>query len=137
MAQTYKKTFIYSGEHKYYGELASSSSTNVIPNNGVTRITAASSYVLQGPYPGALVTIYATSVDAVINSVSTTAGSTGQVSFDDNGGTQKLNLLYDSTVKNTPMVTLLGESATQWRIMSVVPPAVNMVSSNAGVSVTT
>jgi hypothetical protein len=82
------------------------------------------------------VTIYAVGVDAVINSVSTTAGSTGQVSFNGAGGTQKLNLLYDSTVLNDPCVTLLGESATQWRILSFGNNGA-MATSNAGISVTT
>jgi hypothetical protein len=132
-----KQPFVYNRNHKFYGVPASSSSTPLIPNSGVTRLTLASTYTLQGPEVGSLVTIYATSVDVSIVSVSTTPGSTGQVAFDDNAGTQKLNLLYDSTVKNTPMVTLIGESSTQWRILSCGGPAVSMVSSNAGVTVST
>jgi hypothetical protein len=59
-----------------------------------------------------------------------------QVSFNGAGGTQKLNLLYDSTVLNDPYVTLLGESATQWRILSFGNNGA-MATSNAGISVTT
>jgi hypothetical protein len=136
MAPTYKKTFVYSGEHKYHGELASSSSSTKIPNSGVHKITAASTYKLEGPYPGALVTIYAVGVDASINCTSTFGGSTGQAAFNSAGGTQVLNLLYDSTSLNDPMVTLIGESATQWRIMSFAGGAA-MATSNAGISVTT
>jgi hypothetical protein len=117
MAQTFKKTFIYSGEHKYHGELASSSSTNVIPNSGVTKIISASSYVLQGPYPGALVTIYAVGVDAVINSVSTTAGSTGQAAFNGAAGSGPLlvgRVTYDTLRTNQPSADK-SRCAARWR----------------------
>jgi hypothetical protein len=105
----------------------------VIPNYGATKITAAATYALAGPEVGSLVTIYAVGVDAVITCVSTVVGSTGQVAFNNAGGTQKLTLNYDSTVALDASVTLLGESSTQWRIISAWPP----VSSNAGVAVTT
>jgi hypothetical protein len=131
-----KQPFVYTLKHKMLGTPASSAAT--LPNHGVTKITAASTYTLAGPEVGSLVTLYSVGVDATIVSVSTVVGSTGQVSFDGAGGTaQKLNLLYDSTVANTPCVTMIGESATQWRIISVVGAPVNWVSSNAGVSVTT
>jgi hypothetical protein len=82
---------------------------------------------------GSLVTIYAVGVDASVISKTSTGG---QVAFSSNGGTQVLNLLYDSTVLNNPCVTLLGESATQWRIMSFGNNGA-MATSNAGISVTT
>jgi hypothetical protein len=128
------KRYPYRGDNKMYGTLASSSSSVQIPNSGFHRIRLASTYTLQGPVEGSLVTLYATSVDASVVSKTSTGG---QVAFDDNGGTQVLNLLYDSTVKNCPCVTLLGESSTQWRIIGAVAPPVNLVSSNAGVTVTT
>jgi hypothetical protein len=131
-----KQPFVYSLKHKMLGTVASSTVT--IPNHGVTKITAAATYNLAGPEVGSLVTIYAVGVDAVITSVSTVVGSTGQVSFNGAGGTaQKLNLNYDSTVLNDPLVTLLGESSTQWRVMNVVGAPVNWASSNAGVTITT
>ena len=126
-----KQPFVYSLKHKMLGTVASSTAT--IPNNGVTKLTAASTYALTGPEVGSLVTIYAVGVDAVLSCASTVVGSTGQVSFNSGGGTQRLTLNYDSTVGNDASVTLLGESSTQWRIISAWPP----VSSNAGVAVTT
>jgi hypothetical protein len=132
---SFKQPFV-GVNRKYLGALPSSTAT--IPNHGITKITAAATYTLAGPEVGSQVTIFTTAVDAVIVSVSTVAGSTGQVSFDANGGTaQKLNLLYDSTVLNMPMVTLLGVASTKWRIMNFGGPAVSMVSSNAGITVTT
>lgn len=133
---TFKKPFIYTLKHKYHGTLTSSSSgastAPAIPNHGIHRITKASTYVLQGPDVGSLVTIYATSVDASITSATS---SGGQCAFNDLGGTQVLNLLYDSTVGNSPMVTLLGESSTQWRIMSCMNGT--LATSNAGISIST
>jgi hypothetical protein len=138
MAITTKKPFVYTQEYRYHGEPASSapgsSTAPVLVNNGIHRLVVASTYFLQGPAVGSVVTIYATSVDASVKSVTSTGG---QVSFDDNGGTQVLNLMYDSTTKNCPMITLLGESATQWRIMSMVNPDAVWTSSSDGISVTT
>jgi hypothetical protein len=132
----YKSRHVYSMLHKHLGTPASSGAA--LPNNGVTKITAAATYTLAGPEIGSLVTLYTVGVDATIVSVSTVAGSTGQVSFNGAGGTaQKLNLLYDSTVANDPCVTMVGESSTQWRVISVVGAPVNWVSSNAGVTITT
>jgi hypothetical protein len=126
-----KQPFVYSMKHKMLGTVASSTAT--IPNNGVTKLTAASTYALAGPEVGSLVTIYAVGVDAVISCASTVAGSTGLVAFNNAGGTQRLTLNYDSTSGNDASVTLLGESSTQWRIIAAWPS----VSSNAGVAVTT
>ena len=134
MAITTKKPFLFTREHKYNGEPVSSSSAAQLANNGVHKLVLASTYTLQGPQVGSMVTIYASSVDASIVSKTSTGG---QVAFNAAGGTQRLNLLYDSTVLNDPCVTLIGESATQWRIMNVVTPPVNWLSSNAGVTITT
>jgi hypothetical protein len=129
-----KQPFVYTLKHKMLGTPASSAAA--IPNNGVTRITAASTYTLAGPEVGSLVTIYAVGVDATIVSVSTVTGSSGQVAFNGMGGTQKLNLLYDSTVGNDPLVTLIGEATTQWRVMGATNAA-TFATSNAGISITT
>jgi hypothetical protein len=117
---TFKQPFTYNRNHRYLGVPASSAAT--IPNNGVTKITAAATYTLAGPEVGSMVTIYAVGVDASLASVSTVVGSTGQVAFNAAGGTQKLNFAYNSTVNNQDIsVTLIGESATQWRIVSAWP----------------
>ena len=118
-------------KHKLMGTVASSTVT--IPNNGVTKITAAATYALAAPEVGSLVTIYTVGADAVVTCTSTVVGSTGQVAFNNAGGTQRLTLNFDSTVGADASVTLLGESSTQWRIINAWPP----VSSNAGVAVTT
>jgi hypothetical protein len=78
------------------------------------------------------VTIYSVGVDCTIVSTS----SSGQVAFNGMGGTQKINLLYDSTVGNDPCVTLLGEATTQWRVLSATNAAA-FATSNAGISITT
>jgi hypothetical protein len=129
-----KQPFVYTLKHKMLGTVASS--TAVIPNNGVTKLTAASTYTLAGPEVGSLVTIYSVGADVTIVSVSTVTGSSGQVAFNGMGGTQKLNLLYDSTVGNDPLVTLLGEATTQWRVLNAVNAAA-FATSNAGISITT
>jgi hypothetical protein len=134
MAITTKKPFIYTKESKFHGEPVSSSSVSQLARNGIHKLVAASTYTLQGPEVGSLVTIYSVGVDASVISKTSTGG---QVAFAATGGTQVLNLLYDSTVINTPCVTLLGEAATQWRIINVVAPPVNWASSNAAVTVTT
>jgi hypothetical protein len=90
-------------------------------------------YFLQGPAVGSLVTIYSVGVDASVKSVTSTGG---QVAFSGNGGTQVLNLLYDSTVLNVPCVTLLGQDSTTWVITSFGNNGA-MATSNAGISVST
>jgi hypothetical protein len=130
-----KQPFIYTQKHKHFGSAASSTAT--IPNHGVTKITAAATYALAGPEVGSLVTLTAVGVDATIVSVSTVTGSTGQVSFNAAGGTQKLNLCYNSTVSNQDIsVTLLGEGSTQWRIVNAWPGLAS-ASTLEGVLVTT
>jgi hypothetical protein len=142
MAITTKKPFIYTQEHKYHGELASSSSTNTIPANGVTKLHLASTYNLAGPSVGSLVTMYCTAAAGAalckILCVSTVAGSTGQVSFNSAGGTaQALFLCNNSTQFNSDVsVTMIGESATQWRIISAWPQ-ISTASTLAGILVTT
>ena len=136
-----KKPFIYTQAHKMLGALPSSSSTNTIPNNGVTQITAASTYNLQGPSVGSLVTIYAASTVAQggikILSSSSVVGASGQVAFNSAGGTQALNLITNTTLNNQDIaVTLIGESATQWRVMNCWP-ARSLASTLEGVIITT
>jgi hypothetical protein len=99
----------------------------------VHKLVAAATYYLAPPQPGSLVTIYSVGVDASVICRTSTGGT---VAFNSIGGTtQAINLLYDSTVLNDPMVTLIGESATQWRIMSFVNGA-SLATSNAGISLT-
>jgi hypothetical protein len=137
MAITTKKPFIYTQAHKYHGEPATSaggsSTAPVLANNGVHNLVAASTYFLEGPAPGSLVTIFASGVDASVKSVTSTGG---QVCFSGNGGTQVLNLLYDSTVLNVPSVTLVGRDSTSWVITGFGNNGA-MATSNAGISVTT
>jgi hypothetical protein len=136
MAITTKKSFIYTQESRYHGEPASApgaSTAPVLANNGVHKLVLASTYYLAPPQPGSLVTVYSVGVDASLICKTSTGGT---VAFGNTGGTQVLNLLYDSTTLNDPMVTLIGESATQWRIMSFVNGAA-LATSNAGLSLTT
>jgi hypothetical protein len=58
------------------------------------------------------------------------------VAFDGRGGTQVLNLLYDSTTLQDPAVTLISESSTQWRIIGLAGNGAH-ATSNAGISVST
>jgi hypothetical protein len=122
----FRKPYIYTLEHRMNGTLASSSSTNTIPNNGITQINAASTYNLQGPRVGSLVTIYCASTVAQggvkILSSSSVAGASGQVAFNSAGGTQALFLVTNTTLNNQDIgVTLVGESSTQWRIINAWP----------------
>ena len=126
-----KQPFVYSLKHKMLGTVASSAA--VIANNGVSKLTAASTYVLAGPDVGSLVTITAVGVDATIVSTS----SSGQVAFNSAAGTQKLNLCYNSSASNQDIsVTLMGESSTQWRIVNAWP-GISASATLEGVIVTT
>ena len=136
-----KKPFIYTQAHKMFGALPSSSSTNTIPNKGVSQITAASTYNLAGPNVGSLVTIYCASTVAQggvkILSSSSVVGASGQVAFNSAGGTQALFLVTNTTLTNQDIsVTLIGESATQWRVISAWPAA-TAASTLEGVLITT
>jgi hypothetical protein len=137
MAITTKKPFLYTQEARFHGEpatsAAGSSTAPVLANCGVHKLVLASTYYLAPPAVGSLVTIYSVAADASVICKTSTGGT---VSFNNAGGTQVLNLLYDSTALNDPMVTLLGESATQWRIMGVAGNAV-LATSNAGISIST
>jgi hypothetical protein len=133
MAITTKKPFIYSMANKYNGEPNSSSSSAQLAPNGVHKLVLASTYTLAGPSVGSLVTLYSVGVDASVVS-KTTSG--GQVAFNGMGGTQVLNLLYDSTVGNDPCVTLLGEATTQWRVIGFTNAAA-YATSNSGISIST
>ena len=115
-----KKPYIYTQEHRLLGP--ASSSVAVIPNNGITQITAASTYTLAGPRVGSLVTIYAASTVAQGGIKIVSTSSSGQVAFNSAGGTQALNLITNTTLNNQDLsVTLFGEATTQWRIMSCWP----------------
>jgi hypothetical protein len=115
-----KRPYIYTLEHRLLGP--ASSSVAVIPNNGVTQITAASTYTLAGPRIGSMVTIYAASTVAQGGIKIVSTSSNGQVAFNSAGGTQALNLITNTTLTNQDIsVTLLGEATTQWRVMSFWP----------------
>jgi hypothetical protein len=115
-----KKPYIYTQEHRMNG--ATSSSTAVIPNNGINQITAASTYTLAGPRIGSMVTIYAASTVAQGGIKIVSTSSSGQAAFNSAGGTQALNLITNTTLNNQDIcVTLFGEATTQWRVMSVWP----------------
>ena len=114
--------------------LATQSSTANIPNQGITRLTALSTYTLDAPVKGALKTIYRSASMSTAASV-VNAGS-GR-SFNSAGGTQVL-LLQPTTVGGGMDigVTLIGESSVQWRIMSAFP-GVAADSTGSGIRVTT
>src|SRR5688572_13570046 len=113
MPYDHKKPFMYNGEHKFHGAPVSSSSVSYLANAGVHKFEAASTYTLAGPGIGNVVTLVST-VDASVVSKTSTGG---QVAFDYRGGTQVLNLLWDSTALTAPAVTLLGVASTQWAII--------------------
>ena len=117
--------FIYTQKHKHLGSAASSTAT--IPNNGVTKLTAAATYTLAGPEVGSLVTIYAVGADH---------GATERIGHD--GRTHGAVVSpgpreVEKRADGGGTVTLLGEASTRWVIISAWPPT----SSNAGVAVTT
>ena len=130
-----KRPYIYTQEHRLNGPC--SSSVALIPNNGITQITAASTYTLSAPRPGSLVTIYAASTVAQSGIKIVSTSSSGQVAFNSAGGTQALNLNTNTTASNQDIsVTLVGEATTQWRILSFWP-ALATASTIQGVLVTT
>jgi hypothetical protein len=109
-----------------------------IPNHGVTRLTALSTYTLDGPVAGMVKTIYRSAALSTGQIVIVSTSSAGQASFNSLGGTQVMFLNAGTTTAVGPdaSVTLLGESSTQWRILSVYP-GVAADSTSAGVYVTT
>ena len=121
-----KKPFIYTQASKMFGALASSSSTNTIPNQGVTQITAASTYNLAGPNVGSLVTIYCASTVAQGASRSSASALSPAL----RGRWRSIVLVetqspYPGHQHHADQpdicVTLIGESTTQWRVMSAWP----------------
>ena len=110
------KPFVYTLKHTMLGD---QSSADTIPNHGVTKLTALSTYTLDAPVEGAVKTIYRAASLSTAPSV-VLAGS-GR-SFNSLGGTQTLTM-YPTTVGagQDLSVTLIGESSTQWRILSVWP----------------
>ena len=127
-----KEPFVYTLKHKV---LSVQSTTANIPNHGVTRLTALSTYTLDAPVAGTVKTIYrAASMSTAASVVNAGSG----VSFNSAGGTQVL-LLQPTTVGGGAdlSVTLLGESSTQWRIIGSYPPATPADSTSAGIRVTT
>jgi len=111
--------FVYTQKHRM---LDVQSSDETIPNYGVTKLTALSTYTLDAPYEGALKTIYRAADMSTAPSV-VNAGS-GRA-FNSLGGTQVMTL-YPTTAGagQDISVTLIGESSTQWRVMSVHPDIV-------------
>jgi hypothetical protein len=126
-----KQPFVYTLKHKMLGD---QSTVTTITNNGVSRITANTTYTLAAPEVGCVKTIYRSASATTANTL--IAASSG-VSFDSNGGTQVLSL-QPTTVGGGPdiSVTLIGESSTQWRILSAYP-ALSTSSTSFGVRVTT
>jgi hypothetical protein len=134
MAYEAKKPFMYTQEHRFHGAPVSSSSVAYLTNAGVHKFEAASTYTLAGPGIGNMVTLIST-VDASVISKTSTGG---QVAFNAAGGTQKLDLMWDSTTLNIPCVTLIGVAATQWVIAGFgFHSTVSAYTSNAGITVTT
>jgi hypothetical protein len=108
--------FVYSLKHKMLDE---QSTADTIPNHGVTKLTALSTYTLDAPVKGTVKTIYRAASLSTAPSV-VLAGS-GR-SFNSLGGTQTLTM-YPTTAGagQDVSVTLIGESSTQWRVMSAWP----------------
>jgi hypothetical protein len=125
MAVNYKAPFIYNQDYRMFGDQPSGNTT--ISNMGVTKLVSATTYTLQGPaYIGQTKTIYrAGSLSTAatnIASVSVVTSATGQVSFNSDGGTQVLAMRPTTAGTACDVaVTLIGEAATQWRIINAVP----------------
>src|SRR5262245_19560421 len=125
---------IYNWKHKL---LTTQSTTATIPNHGVTRISRASTYVLDAPEVGMLKTIYRSASLTTAQTKITSTSSAGQVAFNSLGGTQVLFLNPTTAAAGEDIsVTLLGEATTQWRIINAWPRIAADSTSN-GVIVTT
>jgi hypothetical protein len=130
-----KRPFIYSLEHKLHG--TPQTTATVLVNNGVHQLTGASTWILAQPRVGSLVTIYAAATMSTANITIVSTSTGGQVAFNSLGGTQKLVLSPTTAAVGEDMaVTLLGESATQWRIVNAWPKIAPDSTTN-GVRVTT
>ena len=131
----FKKPFIYSLEHKMNG--TPQTTATVLANNGVHQLTGASTWIIAQPRVGSLVTIYAAASMSTANITIVSTSTGGQVAFNSLGGTQKLILSPTTAAVGEDMsVTLLGESSTQWRIVSAWP-RIAADSTGNGVRVTT
>jgi hypothetical protein len=101
------------------------------------QLTGASTWILPQPRVGNLVTIYAAATMSTANITIVSTSTGGQVAFNSLGGTQKLVLTPTTVGGGEDMsVTLLGESSTQWRIVSAWPK-LSADSTTNGVKVTT
>jgi hypothetical protein len=130
-----KRPFIYSLEHKLHG--TPQTTATVLVNNGVHQLTGASTWILAQPRVGSLVTIYAAATMSTANITIVSTSTGGKVAFNSLGGTQKLVLSPTTAAVGEDMaVTLLGESATQWRIVNAWPKIAPDSTTN-GVRVTT
>jgi hypothetical protein len=132
-----RKPFIYTQEHKLHG--TPQTTATVLVNNGIHQLASATAttFVLAGPRVGSLVTLYCPSTNSTANCTVVSTSSSGQVSFNSLGGTQKLFLQPTTAAAGEdPSVTLLGEATTQWRIISVWPKLAADSTTN-GVRVTT
>jgi hypothetical protein len=115
----------------------SDQTATVLANSGAHQLTGASTWILAQPRVGSLVTIYAAETMSTANITIVSTSTAGQVAFNSAGGTQKLVLSPTSAGAGEGMsVTLLGEPATQWRIISAWPK-LSADSTTNGVKVTT
>ena len=130
-----RKPFIYSLEHKLHG--TPQTTATVLVNNGVHQLTGASTWILAQPRVGSLVTIYAAATMSTANITIVSTSTGGQVAFNSLAGTQKLLLSPTTAGAGEDMsVTLIGECATQWRIVNAWPRIAGDSTTN-GVRVTT
>ena len=96
---------------------ATSSTTAVIPNNRVNQLVGDSTFILAGPRIGSMVTLYRAATNTTANLVTS---SSGQVSFNSLGGTQKLILCPTTAaagedISVTMLVRLLLSGASSAR----------------------
>jgi hypothetical protein len=131
----FRKPYVYTLEHRANGTIATTAT--VIPNNGFTSITGASTFILAAPRVGSLVTLYLASTMSTANVTIVSTSSSGQVAFNSLGGTQKLFLQPTTAAAGEDAsVTLYGEATTQWRIVNAWPKIAADSTTN-GVRVTT
>ena len=99
---------------------ATSSTTAVIPNNRVNQLVGDSTFILAGPRIGSMVTLYRAATNTTANLVIISTSSSGQVSFNSLGGTQKLILCPTTAaagedISVTMLVRLLLSGASSAR----------------------
>jgi hypothetical protein len=83
------------------------------------------------------VTLYRAATNTTANVTIVSTSSSGQVSFNSLGGTQKLIMTPTTAATGEDMsVTLIGEATTQWRIISAWPK-LSADSTTNGVKITT